>query len=50
MTIGRIGHILDFKHPDAQTYVKGQIIRLEGNFDTHEANEIANEFMKGWYI
>lgn len=50
MTIGRIGHILDFKHPDAQTYVKGQIIRLEGNFDTHEANEIASEFMKGWYI
>lgn len=50
MTIGRIGHILDFKHPDAQTYVKGQIIRLEGEFDTHEANEIANEFMKGWYI
>ena len=50
MTIGRIGHILDFKHPDVQTYVKGQIIRLEGDFDTHEANEIANEFMKGWYI
>ena len=50
MTIGRIGHILDFKHPDAQTYVKGQIIRLEGEFDTHTANEIANEFMKGWYI
>ena len=50
MTIGRIGHILDFKHPDVQTYVKGQIIRLEGEFDTHEANEIANEFMKGWYI
>ena len=50
MTIGRIGHILDFKHPDTQTYIKGQIIRLEGNFDTHTANEIANEFMKGWYI
>ena len=50
MTIGRIGHILDFKHPDAQTYVKGQIIRLEGEFETHTANEIANEFMKGWYI
>ena len=50
MTIGRIGHILDFKHPDVQTYVKGQIIRLEGEFETHTANEIANEFMKGWYI
>ena len=50
MTIGRIGHILDFKHPDTQTYIKGQIIRLEGEFDTHTANEIANEFMKGWYI
>lgn len=50
MSIGRIGHILDFKHPDAQTYIKGQIIRLEGKFDTHTANEIANEFNKGWYI
>lgn len=50
MSIGRIGHILDFKHPDTQTYIKGQIIRLEGEFDTHTANEIANEFMKGWYI
>ena len=50
MSIGRIGHILDFKHPDTQTYIKGQIIRLEGKFDTHTANEIANEFNKGWYI
>lgn len=50
MSIGRIGHILDFKHPDMQTYVKGQIIRLEGKFDTHMVNEIANEFNKGWYI
>ena len=50
MSIGRIGHILDFKHPDMQTYIKGQIIRLEGKFDTHMVNEIANEFNKGWYI
>lgn len=50
MTIGRIGKISDFKHPDGQTYVKGQIIRLIGNFDTHTINEIANEFNKGWYI
>lgn len=50
MSIGRIGHILDFKHPDMQTYIKGQIIRLEGKFDTHMINEIANEFNKGWYI
>lgn len=50
MSIGRIGHILDFKNPSEQTYIKGQIIRLEGEFDTHTANEIANEFMKGWYI
>lgn len=50
MTIGRIGKIEDFVHPDAQTYVKGQLIRLEGNYDAHTANEIANEFMKGWYI
>lgn len=50
MSIGRIGLILDFKNPSEQTYIKGQIIRLEGEFDTHTANEIANEFMKGWYI
>ena len=50
MSIGRIGHIIDFKNPSEQTYIKGQIIRLEGKYDTHEVNEIANEFMKGWYI
>ena len=50
MTIMRIGQISDFLNPADVTYVKGQIIRLEGNFDTHTANEIANEFMKGWYI
>lgn len=50
MSIGRIGHILDFKSPSDTTYIKGQIIRLKGEFDTHTANEIANEFMKGWYI
>ena len=50
MTIGRIGKIEDFLHPDVQTYVKGQLIRLEGNYEAHTANEIANEFMKGWYI
>ena len=50
MTIGRIGKIEDFIQPDSQTYVKGQLIRLEGNYDAHTANEIANEFMKGWYI
>ena len=50
MSIGRIGQILDFLNPADTTYVKGQIIRLEGNYDTHTINEIANEFMKGWYI
>ena len=50
MSIGRIGHIIDFKNSSEQTYVKGQLIRLEGKYDTHEINEIANEFMKGWYI
>ena len=51
MTIGRIGKIEDFLSPaDIQTYVKGQLIRLEGKYDTHTVNEIANEFMKGWYI
>lgn len=50
MSIGRIGTIEDFLNPNDQTYVKGQLIRLEGKYDTHTVNEIANEFMKGWYI
>ena len=50
MTIGRIGKIQDYLQGDTQTYVQGQLIRLEGKFDTHIANEIANEFKKGWYI
>lgn len=50
MSIGRIGQISDFLNPADTTYVKGQIIRLEGDFDAHTTNEIANEFMKGWYI
>ena len=50
MTIGRIGKIDDYKNPNDTTYIKGQLIRLEGKYDTHEVNEIANEFMKGWYI
>ena len=49
-TIGRIGKIKDYLQGDTQTYVQGQLIRLEGKFDTHIANEIANEFKKGWYI
>ena len=50
MTIGRIGKIKDYLQGDTQTYVQGQLIRLEGKYDTHIANEIANEFKKGWYI
>ena len=50
MTVGRIGKIEDYLQGDTQTYVQGQLIRLEGKFDTHIANEIANEFKKGWYI
>ena len=50
MTVGRIGKIIDYLQGDTQTYVQGQLIRLEGKFDTHIANEIANEFKKGWYI
>ncbi|HZK01067.1 MAG TPA: hypothetical protein VFC79_13700 [Tissierellaceae bacterium] len=49
-TIGRIGKIEDYLNKNTQTYVQGQLIRLEGKFDTHIANEIANEFKKGWYI
>lgn len=50
MSIGRIGKIEDFLNPSDTTYVKGQLIRLEGKYDTKTVNEIANELMKGWYI
>lgn len=50
MTVGRINTISAYLQ-DEPTYIKAQLIRLEGIADdTHVLNELANEIMKGVYI
>lgn len=49
MTIGVIGTFADYLG-QADTYVKGQLIRLEGIGDMHIVNQIAAEMEKGIYI
>ena len=50
MTVMRIGIISDFIKNEP-TYIKGQIIRLEGTDNNfHVVNEIANEINKGVFI
>ena len=48
MSIGRVGQLKDYRDPLATyTYVKGQIIELDIDEDTHFVNDIANEIYKG---
>ena len=47
MTIGRIGALKDFRNPAEETYVKGQLIRLEIPEDSHFVSDIAAEIYKG---
>ena len=49
MTVMTIGTITDYIQPEEQTYIKGQLIRLE-RLDNHTTIEIANELNKGFYI
>lgn len=49
MTIGVIGKFADYL-ANEETYVKGQLIRLEGIGDMHMVNQIAAEMEKGVYI
>lgn len=52
MTVGVIGRFIDYINNDeyAQTYVKGQLIRLRSIGDMHIANQLALEMSKGVYI
>ena len=52
MTVGVIGRFIDYINDDeyAQTYVKGQLIRLRSIGDMHIANQLALEMSKGVYI
>lgn len=49
MTVGVIGRFADYLGED-ETYVKGQLIRLESVGDMHLANQLALEMAKGVYI
>ena len=57
MSVGRIGKIKDFKDNKwsygditSKGYVKGSLIRVEIDEDTHYVNELANEIYKGVYF
>lgn len=47
MSIGRIDTLSKFKNPSEITYLKGQIIELNIDEDSHFVNDIANEIYKG---
>lgn len=47
MSIGRIGTLQDYLNPEDETYLKGQLIKLEIPEDSHFVNEIASELNKG---
>ena len=51
MTVMRIGTISDYVRPNEQTFIKGQLIRLEGlNDEFHLIKEISAEINKGVFI
>lgn len=47
MSIGRIGTLQEYLNPEDETYLKGQLIKLEIPEDSHFVNEIASELNKG---
>lgn len=49
MTVGRIGKLGDYR-TDELSYIKGRIIRLPYDMDSHIANAIADELYKGVFI
>lgn len=51
MTIGRIGNVRDFINENEETFVQGEIIRIEGiGDDAHIAQDIYNELNKGLFF
>ena len=57
MSVGRIGKIKDFignkwSYGDitSKGYIKGSLIRVDIDEDTHYINELANEIYKGVYF
>lgn len=50
MTINAMGKIVDYLNLSGDTFIKGQIIRLENfDMDAHMANYIAGEVAQGFY-
>ena len=49
MTVMRIGTINEFLQLE-QSYIKGRLIRLEGDYDNHYVNELSQELYKGVYL
>ena len=49
MTVMRIGTINEFLQAE-QSYIKGRLFRLVGDYDNHYVNELSQELYKGVYI
>ena len=49
-TINKIGYIASYCNPSKETFIKGQLIRIEATCDTAIASQIAQEIQRGFYI
>ena len=49
MTVMAIGTISEYLKPE-ESYIKGRLIRLVGDYDNHYVNELSQELYKGVYI
>ena len=49
MTVMAIGTISEYLKPE-ESYIKGRLIRLVGDYDNHYINELSQELYKGVYI
>ena len=49
MTVMAIGTISEYIKPE-ESYIKGRLIRLVGDYDNHYVNELSQELYKGVYI
>jgi hypothetical protein len=49
MSVGVIGHIEDYLQ-SSESYIKGQVIRLNINEENHMVEDIKNEIYKGVFI
>lgn len=50
MTINRVGKVKDFQSVEQLPYIKGKLIRIDIQEDTHQVRAIADELAAGVYI